>query len=193
LGLPVEELLPVSTPPAKKFLMSKHKRIRPGLDNKILASWNGLMLKGLCEAYRAFDEPAYLELALRNADFLINNMLSGDKVLRIFKEPVLLANGDHEPIATFLDDYANIVDAFIALYEVTFDEEWLTRAKALPITPFCIIMIRQTGMFFYTADDDEHLIARKSEIMDGVIPASNSVMARNLKKLGLFFDQEDLS
>jgi uncharacterized protein YyaL (SSP411 family) len=67
-----------------------------------------------------FNEPAYLELALNNADFLINNMLSGDKLLRIFKEPVLLANGDHEPIATFLDDYANIVDAFIALYEVTF-------------------------------------------------------------------------
>jgi uncharacterized protein YyaL (SSP411 family) len=67
----------------------------------------------------------------------------------------------------------------------------LPAQKALPITPVLHYYDKQTGMFYYTADDDQHLIARKSEIMDGVIPASNSVMARNLKKLGLFFDQEE--
>jgi uncharacterized protein YyaL (SSP411 family) len=191
LGLPVEDMLNRINASRQKVFDARSTRIRPGLDNKILASWNGLMLKGLCDAYRAFDEPAYLELALKNADFITGNLLSGDKLLRIFKEPVVLPNGDHEPIATFLDDYANIVDAFIALYEVTFDEEWLTHAKGIADYAILHYYDKHLGMFYYTADDDQHLIARKSEIMDGVIPASNSVMARNLKKLGLFFDHEE--
>jgi len=90
----------------------------------------------------------------------------------------------------FLDDYANIIDALIALYEITFDEEWLQRAKSLADTAIEHYYDEQNGIFFYTADDDEQLIARKNEIMDGVTPASNSVMARNLKKLGLLFDNE---
>ncbi|MBK0380992.1 thioredoxin domain-containing protein [Mucilaginibacter segetis] len=190
LGISVEGMLNRVALSSQKVLAYRSKRVRPGLDNKILASWNGLMLKGLCEAYRAFDKPEYLELALSNADFIVNNMLSGDKLSRIFKEPVKLANGDTEPIATFLDDYANVADAFIALYEVTLDEQWLITAKG--ITDYAILHYynKHTGMFYYTADDDHHLIARKSEIMDGVIPASNSVMARNLKKLGAFFYEE---
>jgi len=190
LGLPLQELVSRINASRQKVFDARAKRVRPGLDNKILASWNGLMLKGLCDAYRAFGQPEYLDLALKNADFLVNNMLSGDKLMRIFKAPVVLENGDTEPIATFLDDYANVADALIALYEVTFNEEWLTRAKG--ITDYAVLHYydKHIGMFYYTADDDHHLIAHKSEIMDGVIPASNSVMARNLKKLGLLFDDE---
>lgn len=94
------------------------------------------------------------------------------------------------PVA-FLDDYANVIDALIALYEVTFDEAWLQQAKKLTDTAITHYYDETSGIFFYTADDDEQLIARKSEIMDGVTPASNSVMARNLKKLGLLFDNEN--
>ena len=90
----------------------------------------------------------------------------------------------------FLDDYANITDAFIALYEVTFDEHWLKHAKSLTNQAIDHYYDKENGIFFYTANDDEQLIARKSEIMDGVTPASNSVMARNIKKLGLLFDDE---
>ncbi|AMR32192.1 thioredoxin [Mucilaginibacter sp. PAMC 26640] len=191
LGLQVNDLVSRINAARDKVFEARSARVHPGLDNKILASWNGLMLKGLCDAYRAFNEPDYLQLALNNADFLINNMVSGDKLLRIFKEPVLLPNGDHEPIATFLDDYANIIDALVALYEVTFDESWITRAKGIADYAILHYYDQHIGLFYYTADDEQHLIARKSEIMDGVIPASNSVMARNLKKLGLFFDQEE--
>ncbi len=102
-------------------------------------------------------------------------------------EGASIANG--ETIA-FLDDYANITDAFIALYEVTFDEQWLIHAKKLTNQAIDRYYDGKNGIFFYTANDDEQLIARKSEIMDGVTPASNSVMARNLKKLGLLFDSE---
>jgi uncharacterized protein YyaL (SSP411 family) len=185
IGISVDELCSIIHKSKAKILTERAKRIRPGLDNKILASWNGLMLKGLCEAYRSFDKPGYLELALKNAAFITQNLITPNgKLNRIFKSapPV-------EAIA-FLDDYANVINAFITLYEVTFDVDWLNHAKKLTNITIEHYYDPANGIFFYTGDDDEQLIARKSEIMDGVIPSSNSVMARNLKKLGLLFDDE---
>ncbi|MCQ6957875.1 thioredoxin domain-containing protein [Mucilaginibacter aquariorum] len=190
LGLSVDELVSRINTSRKKVLDARSKRIRPGLDNKILASWNGLMLKGLCEAYRAFNNPQYLELALKNAGFITDNLLSGAKLSRVYKKGASLSEGEGRGEASFLDDYANVIDAFITLYEVTFNEVWLIQAQKLADYTLAHYYNEEGGVFFYTADNDEMLIARKSEIMDGVIPASNSVMARNLKKLGLFFDNE---
>ncbi|MDN3580947.1 thioredoxin domain-containing protein [Mucilaginibacter flavus] len=182
LGLGVDDLLSRIKASRKKVLDARGQRVRPGLDNKILASWNGLMLKGLCEAYRAFTKPAYLDLALKNANFILENLISQNgRLSRVYKSGNTVA---------FLDDYANIIDAFIALYEVSFNEYWLEQAKSLTDTAIAHYYDEANGVFFYTADDEEQLIARKSEIMDGVTPASNSAMARNLKKLGLLFDNE---
>ncbi|GAB3907722.1 thioredoxin domain-containing protein [Mucilaginibacter boryungensis] len=193
IGIPVDELLAVIQRSKEKLLNYRAKRIRPGLDNKILASWNGLMLKGLCDAYRAFDKAEYLELALKNAEFILENLIAmSGKLIRIFKPSLTGEDLGEAPIA-FLDDYANIIDAFIALYEVTFDINWLNRAKQLANITIKHYYDLANGIFFYTGDGDEELIARKSEIMDGVIPASNSVMARNLKKLGLLFDDHSYS
>jgi uncharacterized protein YyaL (SSP411 family) len=183
LGLSVDDLLSQIKASRKKVFEARSHRIRPGLDNKILASWNGLMLKGLCEAYRAFNKPEYLELALKNADFILKNLISQNgRLSRVYKSGNTVA---------FLDDYANIIDAFIALYEVSFNEYWLEQAKSLTDTAIAHYYDEANGIFFYTADDKEQLIARKSEIMDGVTPASNSAIARNLKKLGLLFDNEN--
>jgi uncharacterized protein YyaL (SSP411 family) len=185
LGLSAGELTLKINTARNKVLEARSTRVRPGLDYKILTSWNGLMLKGLCEAYRAFDKREYLELALQNAQFLINNLVTmGHRLNRIYKE-----NSEDRGEA-FLDDYANIIDSFIALYEVTFDEQWLHTANKLTDQAITHYYDKGKGVFFFTADDDEQLIARKSEIMDSVIPASNSVMAHNLKKLGLLFDNE---
>ena len=184
LGLPVEKLLDKIETSRQKVFEVRSKRVRPGLDNKILASWNGLMLKGLCDAYRTFNNPEYLDIALKNAGFILNNLAGKTgRLSRIFK------NEADKQIA-FLDDYANIIDALIALYEVTFNEEWIAQAKKLTDQAITHYYNSENGIFFYTADDDEQLIARKSEIMDGVTPSSNSVMARNLKKLGLLFDHD---
>jgi len=206
LGLPVDEFISKIETARQKVFEARSHRVRPGLDNKILASWNGLMLKGLCDAHRAFNEPAYLETALKNARFILDNLVNWEgRLSRIAsprpspkeRETVKVLSfgedlGEAKKGATiaFLDDYANITDAFIALYEVTFDEQWLMQAKKLTDQAFAHYYNEETGIFFYTADDDEQLIARKSEIMDGVTPASNSVMARNLNKLGLLFDNE---
>jgi uncharacterized protein YyaL (SSP411 family) len=185
LGMPVEGLINKIGELKLKVLEHRAKRIRPGLDYKILTSWNGLMLKGLCDAYRAFNEPAYLELALKNAAFIQDNLITlSGKITRVFQ-----AEGIGEVVA-FLDDYALVIEAFTSLYEVTFDEQWLQQAKKLADTAITHFYDEPTGMFFYTPDDGEQLIARKLEVMDSVIPSSNSVMARNLNKLGLLFDNE---
>lgn len=198
LGLTIESLLSQVSFSRQKVFAARGKRVRPGLDNKILASWNGLMLKGLCDAYRAFNNPAYLDLALKNAGFLLNNMLGAEgRLTRVnaLRGP-LGKDGLPEPATgggtiAFLDDYANIIDAFISLYEVTFDEAWLVQSTKLAHQSIAHYYDTEKGIFFYTADDDARLIARKSEIMDGVTPASNSVMARNLKKLGILFNNEN--
>jgi len=186
LGLGVDDLLSQIKTSRKKVFEVRRHRVRPGLDNKVLASWNGLMLKGLCTAYRAFNNPKYLELALQNAQFILNKQVSqNNRISRVYN----VNKADESPVA-FLDDYANIIDGLIALYEVTFDEQWLHQAKKLADAAIEHYYDEVNGIFFYTADDDEQLIARKSEIMDGVTPASNSAMALNLKKLGLLFDNE---
>jgi uncharacterized protein YyaL (SSP411 family) len=186
LGLPVDELLAKINASKQKVFEARGIRVPPGLDNKILASWNGLMLKGLTDAYRTFNKPAYLELALNNAGFILNNLHGQNgRLSRVYS----VTSSQDKPVA-FLDDYANIIDGLIALYEVTFNEHWLLQAKNLADTAIAHYYDATKGIFFFTADDDEQLIARKSEIMDGVIPASNSVMARVLQKLGLLFDNE---
>jgi uncharacterized protein YyaL (SSP411 family) len=187
LGLPVQELAEKINASRKKVFDARSQRVRPGLDNKILGSWNGLMLKGLCDAYRAFNKSGYLDIALKNAGFILDNLLTKKGRLRRVYNPV---SGSEGQAVAFLDDYANITDALIALYEVTFNEQWLSHAKKLTDIAIEHYYDEEKGMFYYTAADDEQLIARKAEIMDGVTPASNSVMARNLKKLGLLFNNE---
>jgi len=189
LGLSIADLRAKIAVLRRLVFDARGKRVRPGLDNKVLASWNGLMLKGLCDAYRAFDDEHVLELALRNANFITEKMILADgRLCRVYKK----TDDKGQPDATaFLDDYAHVADAFIAMYEVTFDERWLHEAVKLAEYAITHYYDKDSGMFFYTAGNDEQLIARKAEIMDNVTPASNSVLARVLKKLGLLFDNEE--
>ena len=161
-----------------KLMSARDQRIRPGLDDKILTSWNGLMLKGYIDAYKAFGDEKYLSTALKNAEFISKNSIQSDGSLnRNYK------NGKSS-INAFLDDYATVIDAFTALYEVTFDNKWLDKAEALTQHVQEHFYNRSDKMFYYTSDLDPALIARKMELSDNVIPASNSIMARNLYKLG---------
>ncbi|MFX0555439.1 thioredoxin domain-containing protein [Maribacter sp. CXY002] len=168
----------------KKLKKARDGRDKPRLDDKILTSWNGLMLKGLTDAYRYLGNDDYLKLALKNADFISGKMLKDDGALfRNYKNGKSSING-------FLDDYATIIDAFIGLYEVTFEEKWLFQAKK--ITDFTIINFRDdiSSMFFYTSKLDDELIRRTIEVNDNVISSSNSIMANNLLKLHKVFHTE---
>ena len=159
----------------------RNKRDKPRLDDKTLTAWNALMLKGYIDAYTAFNDEELLKTALKNAHFLINNMIKEDGGLfRNFK------NGKSN-IDAYLEDYASVIDAYISLYEVTLDENWLKSAKQM--TDYCYdhFYDEQSKMFFFTSNEDKDLIARKVETDDNVIPSSNSIMANNLFKLGHYF------
>lgn len=166
----------------EKLLAVRAKRIRPGLDDKILTSWNALMLKGLVNAHQAFEDEKYLNAALKNIQFIRKNMFKPDGGLyRNYKD-------GKASISAFLDDYALLIEALICLYEVTFDEEYLHEAKALTNYVLDHFTDEESGLFFYTSNIEEALIARKYEVLDNVISSSNSVMAHNLKKLALLFE-----
>lgn len=168
----------------EKVFREREKRIRPGVDDKMLTAWNALMLKGYVDAYRAFGEQRFSEKAIDNAGFILSKASKGNKLFRNYKNGKAAIDG-------FLDDYALAIQAFIALYEATFDEQWLQQAKAW--TDYVIRHFHDgsSGMFFYTSDEHEALIARKMEISDNVIPASNSVMAKNLFILGQLYYNEN--
>jgi len=166
----------------ENIMAVRRNRVRPGLDDKILLSWNALMLRGLADAYEVFGEPQFLDLALRNANFLLQHLLNGEALFHNYK------NGK-ATIQAFLEDYALLIKAFIKLYEVTFAENWLNKAKKLTDYVIRNFYDEAEGLFFFTDAASQKLIARKKEIMDNVIPASNSVMATNLHFLSLLFDE----
>ena len=165
----------------KKLLEYRSKRVRPGLDHKQLTTWNALMLKGLLDAYRVFNKEKYLSLALDTAKFLEQYAMHDGEMLH---QPA----DQNRAIPGFLDDYAFTIEAFIALYETIFEEEWLEKAKNLMDKAISFFFDASQGTFYYTGDQAEELIARKSEIMDNVIPASTSTIVRQLFKLALLFD-----
>ncbi len=167
-----------------KLLKERSKRIRPGLDDKCLTAWNAMMIKALAESSQILSTAEYYTRAKKAADFILANLIMPDGGLyRNYK------NGK-ATIAGFLDDYAFMIEALIALYETDFNENWLKAAKDLTNYVIANFKDEESDLFFYTAANGEVLIARKHEVMDNVISASNSVMAQNLQKLGLLFDDE---
>ncbi|WP_257666440.1 thioredoxin domain-containing protein [Parapedobacter tibetensis] len=168
----------------QKLLDYRNDRVHPGLDNKLLTSWNALMLKGFVDAYRVFDDAEYLEMALGNAEFLRQHVYAEDGGL--LHQPA--SNG--KTIAGFLDDYAFCIEAYIALYEATFEEVWLEEAKRLMEYVLAHFYDKKAAVFYYASDKAEQLIARKQEIMDNVIPSSSSSIVRQLYRLGLVFDEQ---
>ena len=142
------------------------------------------MLKGFIDAYRVFGEYAFLRLAIQNAQFLRDKLSEEGKLYRNYKAGMLTINA-------FLDDYAFLIDAYIALYQVTFEEEWLDQAQLHLEYVHMHFYDAETGMYFYTSDEDEVLVTRKMEIQDDVIPSSNAALAHGLYSLGLLLHRQD--
>lgn len=167
------------------LMQHRSRRVRPGLDDKSLTSWNGLMLKGFVDAYLTFGNSHFLDLARANAEFIVKKQQRADGGLNhSYKE-------GRSTINAYLEDYAFAIDAFLKLYEATFEEEWLNHAQAWMDYSIQHFQDDASGMFFFTSDEDPPLIARKMEINDNVIPASNSVMANNLFLLGHHLNRKD--
>lgn len=166
----------------KILYIKREKRSKPRLDDKCLTSWNAIMLKGFVDAYKALEDGNYLDLALKNADFIIKKLWSNEgNLFHNYKNEKSSING-------YLEDYCFVIAAFISLYEVTFDEKWLHYAKQLTDYSLEHFYDEKSGFFAFTSNLDEALIASHFETEDNVIPASNSVMGKNLFQLSIYFE-----
>jgi uncharacterized protein len=169
----------------KQLLTYRQNRERPSTDSKILTAWNSLMITAYIDAYKALGKEEYLNIAIKNADFLVDNMLMEDGgLLRNYMD-------GKATISAFHDDYSLFANACIELYQVTFNKRWLDLAELL--VSYCTNHFYDTesGMYYYTSNLSESLIARKFELADNVIPSSNSVMAIVLFKLSHYFDSAE--
>lgn len=166
----------------EKLLKVREERIKPGLDDKSLTSWNALMIKALCDAYLSLGDNEYLKMAKNTSSFILKNIQKEDASLfHSFKDGKASING-------YLEDYSFTIEAFIALYQCTFEEKWLIEAEKLANYSIAHFYDMESGMFYFTNDKDPKLIARKMELSDNVIPSSNSSIAKGLHQLGLLLE-----
>ncbi len=168
-----------------KLLARRETRIRPGLDDKILTSWNMLMIEAYLDAYIALEDEQYLNVAEQQMKFIFTNLITEDEGLfHLHKDGKSSING-------YLEDYAFTISALLKMYQSTFDESYISQAEALMHYTVQHFLDEESGMFWFKSNKDEQLIAKKQENSDNVIPASNSVMAHNLFILSkLTYNQE---
>jgi uncharacterized protein YyaL (SSP411 family) len=170
----------------KVLFDAREKRIKPYRDEKILTAWNGLMMRSFAEASRAFDRKDYLEIAIRNADFLLTKLRRNGRLLRTSKDGESKLNG-------YLEDYAYVVDGLLSLYEASFDPRWFEEALTLAetmISQFWDAESANSGGFFFTSADHEKLITRTKDFYDNAIPSGNSAAAFALTRLALFTGED---
>jgi len=162
----------------QKLFSVREKRIHPHKDDKILTDWNGLMIASLAKGAKTFDDPHYMRVAKRSADFILKNMRRTDgRLLHRYRDAqaALMAN---------LDDYVFLIWGLIELYEVTFEVKYLQTALDLNRDMITHFWDDKSGGFYFTPDDGEDMLVRQKEIYDGAIPSGNSVAMLNLLRLG---------
>ena len=178
-GLSVEDFTKRLTQAKQVLYGEREKRVRPGLDDKSLTSWNAMMIKALAGLSLVANDEKYLEAALRAADLIVARVVQPDgSIWRNYK------NGQ-ATIAGFLEDYAHFADAALELFQVTMDEKWLSLADQLAGYATEHFYDKKEKMFWFTSDSASDLVSRKKEVYDNVIPSSNAVMGHVLFKLSI--------
>ncbi len=173
---------------AKNILLKKREeRIRPVTDKKVVTSWNALQITALCEAYEAFGNVSYKDEAIVCANRLLRESTNSEGVI------VHTVSKKSTNAIGYLEDYSFTISALIRLYEITFDESWLDKAKTFSEYAISNFYDKSDGLFWFTSKNGSKLIARKKEISDNVIPSSNSEMAHALYKLNVLYDDERLN
>jgi uncharacterized protein YyaL (SSP411 family) len=179
-GLDEEELRDRIAAARRKLYEVRSKRIWPGLDDKVLTAWNGLMLAAFAEAAQALDRADYRDIATANAEFLQTTMRADDgRLLRTWKA------GSDAKYNAYLEDYAFLADGLLTLYQTTFDARWFVWARELADAMLAHFPDTENGGFYDTRDDHEQLIHRPKDIQDNAIPSGNAMAAHVLLKLGL--------
>nr|AOE06638.1 thioredoxin [uncultured bacterium] len=168
-----------------KLKIARKEKKKPGLDYKIITSWNGLMISGYVNAYKAINDEVFMNEAISAGEFIYSNLVKKDGGL--FHNYV---NGQRK-INGYLEDYAMVIQASLDLYEITLNQLWIERALKLSEYVIDNFSSGESELFYFTSKKDEDLISRSVEFRDNVIPSSNSIMAKNLFRLYHYFDKEE--
>ena len=168
-----------------KLKIARKEKKKPGLDYKIITSWNGLMISGYVNAYKAINDEVFMNEAINAGEFIYSNLVKKDGGL--FHNYV---NGQSK-INGYLEDYAMVIQASLDLYEITLNQLWIERALKLSEYVINNFSSSESELFYFTSKKDEDLISRSVEFRDNVIPSSNSIMAKNLFRLYHYFDKEE--
>ncbi|MCC6791729.1 MAG: thioredoxin domain-containing protein [Thermomicrobiales bacterium] len=184
LGMDEDRVEAIVGAAKSKLYADRAKRVWPGRDDKVIASWNGMMMRAFAEASRTFDRNDYRDAAVKNATFLLATLRRDGRLLRTYKDGVAKIDG-------FLEDYANVTDGLISLYEATFERRWLDEAIALAETMIAEFADPEGRGFYDTAASAERLVSRPRDLHDGATPAGNSVAASVLARLAVFTGRND--
>ena len=162
----------------------RSQRERPARDEKILAAWNGMMLRAFALAARVLNRADYRQVAERNGDFLLTKLVVDGRLRRSYKDEQAKFNG-------YLEDYANVADGMLALYEATFERRWLDAAVNLAETMTDLFWDAERNTFFDTAADHEELVTRPRDVYDNATPSGMSVAVDVLLHLSLLLERPD--
>ena len=183
-GLSPEELWDRIVEIRAKLFAVRKKRVRPARDEKVLAAWNGLMLRSFALAARVTGREDYREAAVKNATFIVEKLKEDGRIHRSYKDGRARFNG-------YLEDYAMVADGLVALYEATFDTRWLVEADTLCDAISELFWDEEKRAFYDTPADHEELVTRPRDVYDNAAPSGTSVATEVLLKLALFLDRGD--
>jgi uncharacterized protein len=183
-GISPEELWERVKEIRSKLLAARERRVRPGRDEKILAAWNGLMLRSFALAARVLKREDYGEVAERNAAFLLDELRVDGRLRRSYKDGRARFNG-------YLEDHAMVADGLVALYEATFQTRWLVEAASLADAVLDLFWDEEGELFYDTPADHEELVTRPRDVYDNAAPSGTSVATDVLLRLSLLLDRDD--
>jgi len=184
-GIAVADLEKLLEEGRQKLYVEREKRVKPGRDEKILTSWNGLMISGFVDGFKVTENERYLSGAREAAHFILQKMGKGGHLMRVFSKGKSQVKG-------YSEDYAFFIQALIDLYEATFETEWLKEAEDLNQRMIHQFWDESKGGFFFTGKENESLIARSKNPYDNAIPSANSIAVFNLIRLGYLTGEESL-
>ncbi len=176
-GLSVDDSVAILNNARQKLFTQRQTRVAPGRDEKILTAWNGLMIRGMAQAGRLLNEPAFIDSAINAANFIQQHLYQDGRLLATYKD-------SQAKLPAYLDDYAFLLDALLELLQARWDSKLLEFAIELADTLLAQFEDNERGGFYFTAHDHEALIQRPKPVMDEAIPAGNGVAALALARLG---------
>ncbi len=187
-GLSLPEAAAILDGGRAKLFAAREQRVKPGLDDKMLTAWNGLMLAALAEAAAVLDRNDFRQAAIKNAEFVLAKLSAPDaaghlRLRRTYRNGESKLNG-------YLEDYAFYADGLLRLYEATFDLRWLETARALMETMLAYFWDEAEGGFFATSSDHETLIQRLKDWDDNATPSGNSVAVEVLLRLAVLTGED---